>query len=316
MTENLKLLALFSGCGGKDLGFRGDFTYLNKYYERLPYDLVWANDIEEKACETYKENVSNHIVPGDILEVKKKKIPSCNVVIGGFPCQDFSVAGKRRGTGTDRGNLYIEMRDIIKKKKPEFFVAENVGGLLNIRNEEGLIIDQIIKSFEELKYDVTYWYLNAADFGVPQSRRRVFIVGFKKSLKIKITPPNPPEILVKHVTAKEALDDLLWKNKDLPNQDQYSKARNYGIKCQGNKAILANAPSPTIRAEHHGNIEFHYSEERRLTIRECARLQSFPDDFIFKGSTSNAYKQVGNAVPPVLAWHIAKHLYELYEKRP
>jgi len=312
--ERLKITSLFSGCGGKDLGFIGDFTFLGKRYEKLPYEVVWANDIDKNACETYKNNISNHIICEDIKEVKKNKIPQTEVVIGGFPCQDFSVAGKRLGTQSERGNLYLEMREVIKKKKPIFFIAENVSGILSIQNENGYVIEQIKSAFGKLGYNVKVWYLNAADYGVPQTRKRVFIVGTKKELKLEISPPPLPKHFLEPISAQEAIGDLERLSNHIPNHDQISKARRYGPNCQGNKPIKANKPSITIRAEHHGNIEYHYNDKRRLSVRECARLQSFPDNFIFHGATTYTYKQVGNAVPPVLAWHIAKHIYNCYEK--
>ncbi len=312
--KKLKIISLFSGCGGKDLGFVGGFTFLGRKYNRLPYDIVWANDIDKNACETYRANISDHIICGDIKEAKRHRIPRADLVIGGFPCQDFSVAGKRRGTSSERGNLYLEMKDIIERKRPTIFVAENVGGLLNIKNSTGFVLDQMKATFRDIGYLVAVWYLNAADYGVPQTRRRVFIVGVKKNLGLKLNPPSLPEYFFKPISAKEAIHDLFEGKKSIPNQDQVSKARRYGQHCQGNKPIKANEPSITIRAEHHGNIEFHYTNKRRLTVRECARLQSFPDTFVFHGASTYTYKQVGNAVPPVLAWHIAKHIYKCLEK--
>jgi DNA (cytosine-5)-methyltransferase 1 len=240
--------------------------------------------------------------------------PDVDVVIGGFPCQDFSVAGKRGGFKSDRGRLYQQMKRMVELTNPRIFIAENVKGLTNL----GRALEMIESDFGSsglFGYDIDHRLHMAADFGVPQTRERVFIRGVRRDLNPRVfswpleTHNADPEDsgLPGWVTAEKAIHDLLG-NISVKNQDQFSKARNYGAHLQGNKRIRADYPSPTIRAEHHGNIEFHYDEalNRRLTIRECARIQSFPDDFVFQTSPSKAYKLIGNAVPPVLAWHIAK----------
>lgn len=327
MKENkFKVVSLFSGCGGLDLGFLGDFEFLGKKYERNNFDIIWANDIYPQACETYRHNIGDHIFEGDISEIDVNIIPkNADVVIGGFPCQDFSVAGKRKGITVKRGRLYLEMKRVIEHVAPKIFVAENVEGLVNMEN--GLILETIKNDFRNINcgqgnyyYNVTHYLLNAADYGVPQIRKRVFIVGVRSDLNIHYTPPKPTHNPDNWVTAKQAIDDL-WGKEDDPaifNHSQVSRAKFYpGKKLQGNNQIKADAPSVTIRAEHHGNIEAHYRTLnpaepdnpqywRRLTVRECARIQSFPDDFEFKGSATHTYRQVGNAVPPVLGWHIAK----------
>lgn len=323
MKKSFKVVSLFSGCGGLDLGFTGGFEVFNRYYEKHPFDIIWANDFFKEACQTYKHNLGNHIVEGDISLLDKSQIPDADIVIGGFPCQDFSVAGKRQGTTVKRGRLYLEMKNVIERIKPLIFVAENVEGLVNMEN--GLVLQKIKNDFSQMKvgnetirYNVTHHLLNAADYGVPQIRKRVFIVGVRSDLKINYEAPQPTHVN-NWMTAKEAIDDLWGKENDptIFNHSQISRAKFYpGRRMQGNKQIKADQPSVTIRAEHHGNIEAHYrttnssdpenmSYWRRLSVRECARLQTFPDDFEFKGSATAAYKQVGNAVPPVLGWHVA-----------
>ncbi|MBI1972711.1 DNA cytosine methyltransferase [Candidatus Woesearchaeota archaeon] len=310
--ESLRVVSLFSGCGGLDLGFHGGFSYLGQEYPKNNFEIVFANDMVPQACETFKNNFGMAPICEDIrliLEKDPYAIPNCDIVTGGFPCQDFSLAGKRLGFNSERGLLYQSMKSVIELKKPKFFLAENVKGLLNLGNALETIKNDFKKIFPS--YVVTHFLFNAADYGVPQLRERVLIFGVRKDIYDELGPYIPPQpTLAKYswITAKQAIHDLATTNKDVPHQNEYSKARNYGSHAQGNKPIKANKPSVTIRAEHHGNIEFHYAQPRRLTVRECARLQSFPDNFNFCGAPSNIYKQIGNAVPPVLAWHIAKSI--------
>jgi DNA (cytosine-5)-methyltransferase 1 len=315
--EKIRIVSLFSGCGGMDLGFISNFTFLRKKYKHLGFELVFANDIDKNACDTYETYFKHKPTCIDIKQYLDKGgvIPDCDVVIGGFPCQDFSLSGKRKGFASERGRLYEQMKRVIFLKQPLIFIAENVKGLTNLSGA----LEKIKSDFATIYpgYRISDHLLIASDFGVPQTRERVLIVGIRNDCSTDFYPPSPTHAAdetnednrLPWITAKEAIDDLYGTEKKrdhLPNQDQYSKAKNYGEHLQGNKPIKANYPGPTIRAEHHGNIEFHYNKKRRLTVRECARLQSFPDDFVFKGSGSSAYVQVGNAVPPVLAWHTAK----------
>jgi len=325
MTE-YKVVSLFSGCGGLDLGIEGDFSYLGNYYHKNPFKIVWANDINEKATKTQRLNFKNiNVVCGDITKILSgvnNDQPSlfdelsifpkdADVVIGGFPCQDFSLAGKRRGLDVERGKLYQSMAKVIEIIKPKVFLAENVKGLISWEN--GLAIKTIIDDFSKLGYNVDYKLFNTADYGVPQTRERVIIVGVRKDLNSKISWPKPTHSatdknLLPWVNIQDAIKDLEdeEKHKSLPNYG-YSKAKFYPGK-QGNTVIKANKPAPTMRAEHHGNIEFHYSLPRRLSAREAARIQSFPDNFVFVQSVSDAYRQIGNAVAPVFAWHLAQML--------
>ncbi len=313
-SNKIRVVSLFSGCGGMDLGFRGDFKYLRKYYKDHNFQIVFANDIDKDACVTYEDYFKHKPICGDIKEYldEEKHIPYCDVVIGGFPCQDFSLAGKREGFNTERGRLYEQMKRAILLTRPKIFIAENVKGLTNL---EGAL-ERIKNDFASIGYRVTHYLLTATNYGVPQTRERVIIAGIHNDCGSNFTPPLPTHTFEEWVTAEKAIEDLWGTEKDkncLPNQNQYSQAKNYGEHLQGNKPIRSDYPSPTIRAEHHGNIEFHYKKKRRLTVRECARIQSFPDNFVFKGSGSSAYVQIGNAVPPVMAWHIAESVKEFFE---
>lgn len=294
--------SLFSGCGGLDLGFRGNFKSLGKYFCDLDFETVFANDIEKNACLTYSRNLNEKIVCGDINALNSDFVfAKTDVVLGGFPCQDFSHAGKRKGFNSERGLLYKTMSSVIKMTEPKLFVAENVKGLLTM--DGGDAFNTILEEFETLGYHLSYKLFKVSDYGVPQKRERVIIVGTKKGVlpDFDIESISPVDF---KVFSKDAIGDL----EDIEEGDFtnhfWSKAKKN--KGQGNRPIQPNDFSPTIRAEHHGNIEFHWNEKRRLSAREVARLQSFPDDFVFYPSTSSAYKQIGNAVPPVFAWHVAK----------
>ncbi|MEM4668888.1 MAG: DNA cytosine methyltransferase [Thermofilum sp.] len=321
-VKKYKVISLFSGAGGLDLGFRGGFEFLGRWYERLPFEIALAVDVDPKAVDTYNANLDPVCVLKDAFSLELETLPKADVVIGGFPCQDFSVAGKRMGLEAERGRLYLAMVRVVDWVQPAIFVAENVFGLVSANDGKAL---EIIKGDFEMAgigYRVFSKVLDAADYGVPQRRKRLFIVGVRSDIERDFEFPTPthasPNLasvlgLQKWVTAREALKDLEDENvlASLPNHE-YSKAKL--TRGQGNKPIKPDAPSPTIRAEHHGNVEFHYFLPRRLSVRECARLQSFPDDFVFKAPMTSAYRLVGNAVPPVLAWHLAKAVASFFEK--
>ena len=326
--KKLKVISLFSGCGGMDLGFRGGFSVFGRNFDRNPFEIVFANDIVKKACDTYTYNFHSKPCCGDIRDLDYTLLPKADIVIGGFPCQDFSLAGKRKGLASKRGRLYLEMKKVIAYSNPVAFVAENVDGIRRNTADCNSALDVILDDFRKLGYRVEYRALNAADFGVPQNRIRIIIVGIRDDLCKSMKYPRETFGGVtgnSWMTAKEAIDDL-WNVIDKTTiknhtSKDYSKAKFYpGKNMQGNCQIKADKPSPTIRSEHHGNIEAHYRTNnpnnpldmtgwRRLSVRECARLQSFPDSFEFPVSASDAYKQIGNAVPPILAWNIARALY-------
>ena len=407
-----QVLSLFSGCGGMDIGFEGDFTCLKRSInsaihpnwikecngewvkvKETGFSTVFANDIlpfaksawtsyfNQKYHNTNEIYQLNSIV--DLVKMEQEGFPifpkQIDVVTGGFPCQDFSVSGKRKGfhsekshTGEklldtltpieNRGQLYQWMKEVITLTKPRIFIAENVKGLTNLGNVKTIIEADFANAAEDGYLILPARILNAADYGVPQSRERVIFYGFKKSTLKKeallalsqseIPPDYDPypipthsftsqaEKLIPFVTCAEAFAGLLEPEftKD-ESQKKYSKAKYMGKHCQGQTEVKLNHVSPTIRSEHHGNIEFrrlsiehegtHNEElknglsERRLSIRECARLQTFPDDYQFilpktennvSVNATNAYKIIGNAVPCVLGYHIAMRLSENWEK--
>lgn len=299
--EKIRVVSLFSGCGGMDLGFVGGFEFLGKTYKPLPFEIIWANELNQNACATYSHNIGENIICGDIWQVMESLPESADVVIGGFPCQDISINGKQQGVNGSRSGLYRAMVEVVKRLKPQIFIAENVKGLLMKNHTASL--RQVIADFSSLEvgYTVQYKLYHAADYGIPQSRERVFIVGTAPGLHFE--PPAPLLKESEYITASQAISDL----ESLPESETINHIWSKANKSpdQGNRRLKADRAGYTIRAECHGNIQFHYNQPRRISMREAARIQSFPDTFIFQSKLRETERQIGNAVPPVLAWHIA-----------
>jgi DNA (cytosine-5)-methyltransferase 1 len=416
MSHKYSVVSLFAGCGGKDLGFI-----------RAGFDIVWANDVNQSACNTYSQNIGDHIVCGDITNIKSTLIPEADIIIGGFPCQGFSIVGTRR-LDDERNFLYRQMKRIIKDKKPAFFVAENVRGLLNMSG--GRVIEAMIKEFREIGYNVQYRLLNARDFGVPQHRERVFIVGNRLGVENPFPRPTHTHVSLKdfhqlsmideptllpYRTLRDAIGDLgplgslpnhevdeellarrpefikimkhikegqklcnvrlgprsvtTW---DIPevyghvNKEEIHvlvaiaknrRKKEYGPK-DGNPLTIETINTLTsvknVRKVVDGLVEKEYlirlgdgyelknafngifrrlrwdepseailtvfnsprfyvhpSQDRGFSVRECARIQDFPDNFIFKGSIKEQFTQIGNAVPSSLANAVASSIYKL-----
>ncbi len=305
--DSITVASLFSGCGGMDLGIIGGFDFLGKHYGKTNFEIVWANELNPNACRTYRENFGECVVQGDVSEKIKTLPKSVDVVVGGFPCQDISINGKMLGIAGKRSCLYTYIVEAVKKTKPKVFIAENVGGLLLKQNEFSL--KKIISDFNELGYNLHYQLYHAEDYGVPQTRERVIFVGTRRDLP----KYNPPEVVTKKpITAYMALHDLEDHPFDKEFSHIWSVAKASGE--QGNRHLLANRPGYTMRAECHGNIQFHYSLPRRISMREAARIQSFPDTFKFPCGLRETERQIGNAVPPVLAWHIATAVKKILSK--
>ena len=291
-----RIVSMFSGCGGMDLGFKGGFRFAGSRYPRHPFEIVWANDISVPACNTYRLNLGREIVSGDVA-LRMADLPQeADVIIGGFPCQDVSINGKRQVQDGTRTVLYAYMVEAVMRLRPQVFVAENVKGLLQSHGRQ--FFDMMMADFRATGYDVTHHLYRASDYGVPQDRDRVFIVGTAKGAF-----RHPPASFSVPITAREALLDLETMDEDKAFSHVWSKAARSPE--QGNRRLAAGKPATTIRAEHHGNSQFHYRLPRRISCREAARLQSFPDGFTFPAGMRETERQIGNAVPPVLAWHIA-----------
>lgn len=300
------VVSLFSGCGGLDLGFKGGFTFLGKDYPANPFDIIWANDFNKAACETYRVNVDKRIVEGPIEEVFDTMPEYADVVIGGFPCQDISINGKMAGVDGKRSGLYTWMVKAVEKIRPKVFIAENVKALLMKRHESSL--ERVISDFSALGYNISYHLYNAADYGVPQIRERVIIVGIRKDIDAEFIPPKPTTAECR-ITAKEAMYDLEDKEEDPSISHIWSLAK--PSSGQGLRFLTADAPATTMRSECHGNLQFHYSLPRRISMREAARIQSFPDNFTFEAKLRETERMIGNAVAPVFAWHIANAVLDV-----
>lgn len=323
----MNILSFFSGCGGLDLGFRN-----------AGYQIVWANDNARSVKETYKYNFPETIFcDTNINNLSMDDIPNNAIgIIGGPPCQSWSNAGKGGGFDDPRGKVFLTFINILKEKSPLFFVAENVKGLLAARNKDSFI--KIKDAFINAGYDVWVECLNANDFGVPQKRERVIFVGFKKGLNVNYRFPQP---LPHKPTALEAILDLQdtvvpMGNTPVINAHEYWKGGYSYIYMSRNRVIDWNKPSFTIQASgRQTSIHpcapkmikvkkdvFRFNPDglnlyRRLSARECARIQTFPDDFVFKYQALNdAYKMIGNAVPVNLAYHIALSIRNVFEKSP
>jgi len=284
------------------------------------HKIVWAIDNDPDAVKTYRENIGDHIVESNIEDVDASTIPDADIIIGGFPCQGFSCANMRRTVADSRNSLYIEFLKILREKKPKYFFAENVRGILNLDN--GSVIQKITEDFEGAGYVVEVKHLNATDYGVPQNRIRVFIVGSRNDLpkQKRYRFPEPthsknPDLLggKKWLTIEEAL-------KGIPEPDENHNLKNHvcsqykvtNRNFTGHRTTDPAKPCPTILARGNGKggvcaIQ-HHKNHRRLSVRESAIIQTFPRNFVFSGMLNSMYRQVGNAVPVLLARRLAEQL--------
>lgn len=313
----MKIVSLFCGAGGLDLGLI-----------EAGHEIVWANDFDPDAVETYRLNIGTHVIQGDISAVDSRRIPNCDVIVGGFPCQGFSMANLRRNRRDERNRLYLEFKRIVADKRPRYFLAENVRGILSLAG--GLVIKKILRDFEECGYRVKYAVLNAADFGVPQTRVRVVIAGTRRDLPEREEFHFP---LPSHSRFASSLGSKPWRSIacglegipdpdlfpfDVPNQE-YSLYKVTNRNFTGHRRTDPNKPSPTILARGNGGGGVcalqHPSGKRRLSVRESAAIQTFPIWFYFAGAMNSAYRQVGNAVPVELAKALGVALTEAEQRR-
>ena len=333
----MKVISLFSGCGGLDLGF-----------ERAGFDIPVANEFDKTIWSTFKANhPKTHLIEGDVRQVNKEDIAEfldgdVDGIIGGPPCQSWSEAGALRGIEDERGQLSFDYIRILKDFQPKFFLAENVSGMLANRHSEA--VQNILKLFEDAGYDVSLTLVNAKDYGVAQERKRVFYIGFRKDLNIKFEfPKGSTEDDDKKITLRDIIWDLQFtavpaapKNKHNPeaiNNNEYFTgaystifmSRNrvkswdeqgYTVQASGRQCQL-HPQAPKMVKVGKNDCRFVEGKEdlyRRMTIREVARVQGFPDDFQFiYDDTDTAYKMIGNAVPVNLAYEVGSAIKSALE---
>lgn len=321
----MEIVSLFSGAGGLDLGF-----------EKAGFNIIYANEFDSSIWDTYSKNHSGFLDKRDIRKIDSLEIPDCDGIIGGPPCQSWSEAGALKGIDDARGQLFYDYIRILKAKQPKFFLAENVVGMLSKRHSEA--VENIKKMFVDCGYDLTVTLINVADYGIPQDRKRVFYIGFRKDLNVDFHFPKPNKV-------KRTLKDAIWDLKDtaVPSleknctnpdvafsnheyfQGSYSTifmSRNrvrqwnecgFTVQASGRQAQLhPQAPvMPMVGKNLHKFAEGYEHLYRRMTIRECARLQTFPDDFEFIYSKlDDGYKMVGNAVPVEMARIVGDQIKE------
>jgi DNA (cytosine-5)-methyltransferase 1 len=301
------VVSLFSGIGGLDIGFEGEFSYHGENFKSQGFEILAAYEKDALAVETFR---LNHKVPIHQVELDTNKvydIPKADILIGGFPCQDFSSCGPKRGLSSTRGQLYKVMSEYMRVHKPLIVCGENVPNLARMQNGEVLKI--ITDDFKAEGYKVVVWDLYAPDFGIPQNRRRLFFICVRSDIEGFPTKPKPA-FSDNHRSIKWAIDDLSdILDESVPNQSQYFKASKAKKgNGQGDEKSHADKPAYTVRANAKSRVQFHYSLNRRLTVRECARIQTFPDSFTFPHSATTSIMQIGNAVPPMLAYTVAKSI--------
>ena len=321
----MEIISLFSGCGGLDLGF-----------EKAGFKIPIANEFDKTIWETFKVNhPETKLIEGDIRKVAEEEFPeNVDGIIGGPPCQSWSEAGSLRGIDDERGQLFFDYIRILRRVKPKFFLAENVSGMLANRNNE--VVQNILRLFDESGYDVTLTMVNAKDYGVAEERKRVFYIGFRKDLGINFKfPKGSTEDDKKKITLRDIIWDLqetavpaLEKNKhnsEAINNNEYFigayspifMSRNrvkgwdeqaYTVQASGRQCQL-HPQAPKMEKVEKNLCRFVEGKEdlyRRMTVREVARVQGFPDDFQFiYENVNDAYKMIGNAVPVNLAYEIA-----------
>ena len=310
--DAIPVVSLFAGCGGMDLGFLGGFRFLGETFPYLPFLIKDAIDIDKLSIETYQLNIGPHARVGDLTVIPPEELPPCRVLIGGFPCQDFSSSGPKVGLAGARGQLYQVLVDYMHVHQPEIVVGENVPHLQHLH--EGKYLKTILADFEACGYKFDVWNLYGPDYGLPQSRRRLFLVGTRNDIKGSPLCPAPTH-KHRYVSIDEAIGDLMHiTDETVTNQSQYfvaTKATAGG--GQGDHTNRKGEPAYCIRANAKARIQFHYELDRRLTVRECARIQSFPDEFVFPFSAMTAMTQIGNAVPPLLGYKVASAVAQFME---
>lgn len=316
--EKIKVASLFCGCGGMDLGVIGGFSYLGKKYKKNPFEIVYAVDNDEYCTKIYNENFTHKCVVKDVRNIRIEEMPQFDMLIGGFPCQSFSISAQnppRLGYKDERGMLFFEMVKILRERQPRFFIAENVKGILSAN--KGKAFPMIMKEFGDTGYTVVHKLLNASEYGVPQKRERVIIIGFRNiedfqkfhyPMKVKSSERKVlGDVIMEEANSDEA---LFFSEKAVAGMMAVREKMNKG------RAMPLTEPCNTISA-HLAKVSLNSTDPvymvgkryRRFSSKEAARIQSFPDSFCFDSvSQIRQYKAIGNAVPPVLMWHVMHSL--------
>jgi DNA (cytosine-5)-methyltransferase 1 len=321
----MNVISLFSGCGGLDLGFK-----------QAGFKIIWANEYDKTIWKTYELNhQETYLDRRDIKNISSYDIPDCIGIIGGPPCQSWSEAGAGRGIDDSRGKLFYEYIRIVKDKQPLFFLAENVSGILATKHDRAFI--NILSNLRNIGYEITYQLLNANDFSVPQDRKRVIIIGYHEKLHGCFEFPQRNFSRLNLENAIYDLKDIepisvkdkIYKYHHIINNHEYLDSGFSSMYMSRNRVRIWNEPSFTIQAggrhaplHPQANKMIFVSKDkyqfdpqsifpyRRLSVRECARIQTFPDNFIFKyDRITNAYKMIGNAVPVNLSFILAKKIF-------
>lgn len=316
--EKIKVASLFCGCGGMDLGVIGGFSYLGKEYKENPFEIVYAVDNDDYCTKIYNDNFTHKCVVKDVRDINIEEMPQFDMLIGGFPCQSFSISAQnppRLGYKDERGMLFFEMVKILKERQPRFFIAENVKGILSAN--KGKAFPMIMKEFRDAGYIVVHQLLNASEYGIPQKRERVIIVGFR-NLEDFRKFHYPMKV---RSSERKVLGDVIMTESDKDEALFFSEKAVAGMmavreKMNKGRAMPLTEPCNTISA-HLAKVSLNSTDPvyivgeryRRFSSREAARIQSFPDSFNFDSvSQIRQYKAIGNAVPPVLMWHVIHSL--------
>lgn len=332
----MNIVSLFSGCGGLDLGF-----------EKAGFDIIWANEFDKSIWETYEYNhPSTQLDKRSINDISTEEIPECDGIIGGPPCQSWSAGGSKRGIKDKRGQLFWDYIRVLNAKNPKFFVVENVKGMLLKRHGDALSnFKEAFKAAGKYGYDLYFQLVNAADYDVPEDRERVIFIGLRKDLNLKYSFPQPTTPVGRRVTLKDAIWDLKDAtpnpNRIIESPIMHNKIKNneyliggfsprymsrnrvrswtdvsFTIQASGRQAPIHPDAPKMIKVDKDKFVfdEKKFDLYRRLSIREIARIQTFPDNFVFKyKNITDGYKMIGNAVPVNLAYAIAESIINLFQ---
>ncbi|OOH90337.1 DNA (cytosine-5-)-methyltransferase [Pasteurellaceae bacterium 15-036681] len=324
-SNMLKVASLFCGCGGMDLGVKGGFDYLGNTYAQLPFKTVYAVDNDPYATTIYNANFLHPAETKDVRDIIPSEVPEHDILLGGFPCQSFSIVAQnppRLGYKDEKGKLFFEMVKVLKEKKPRFFIAENVKGLLSANNKKAF--PMIIQEFENAGYHIKYKLLNSSEYGIPQKRERIFIIGFRDLVDFDKFEFPETTTLENKVPLKLAIDEQAnYDEKWFFSQKAVEGMLRVREKMNKGRVQDLEQPCNTI-SSHLAKVSLNGTDPvlmvdnryRRFSPREAANIQSFPHSFNFDVvSDIRKYRAIGNAVPPVLMWHIANALQKIVSSR-